>query len=128
MVLLLGLSAYWLFFVKQYVKDLKQQLDEVTQQINQEQDSIHIFRAELSYLRSPQRIAKLSDKYLRLESTRPSQMIANIDGLGSDLVLKNIGSVNDKTKIVTSQNYEKTKWRYKRGPGHKYLMEASIKH
>jgi cell division protein FtsL len=126
---LVVLSAYWLFFVKQYAKDIAQQLDEVTQQINQEQDAIHMYRAELSYLRSPQRIKQLSQKYLGLESSKPSQMIA-------DLGFREEASINSsrKKKVkfdISSKREVKNPiklagWRYKKGPGQKYISEVSM--
>lgn len=130
MCLLVALSAYWLFFVKQYAKDIKQQLDEVTQQINQEQDSIYMFRAELSYLRSPKRISQLSEKYLKLEPIRPYQIIADIgfeeDSLNSKGNKKKT-RFNLANKKEAKEQVKLAKWRYKNGPGQKYITEASIK-
>jgi cell division protein FtsL len=126
---LVALSAYWLFFVKQYAKDIGQQLDEVTQQINQEQDSIHMYRAELSYLRSPGRIKQLAAKYLGLESVKPSQMLADLC-LESEHSKKN---QRKKIKFDVSSKMESKNplklagWRYKKGPGQKYISEASMK-
>jgi cell division protein FtsL len=126
---LVALSAYWLFFVKQYAKDIKQQLDEVTQQINQEQDSIHMYRAELSYLRSPQRIKQLSEKYLKLEPVKPSQMVADLgfENSSPKKISKKNYSFDIARKKEMKNNLKLVGWRYKKGPGHKYITEASMK-
>ena len=125
---LVTLSAYWLFCVKQYAKDIKQQLDEVTQQINQEKDSIHIYRAELSYLRSPQRIKELSQKYLKLESIKPSQMIADLGLLDPSInkITKKKTKFEINGKKESKNPMKLAGWRYKK-PGQKYVTEVLMK-
>ena len=122
-MILVALSIYWLFFVKQYVQDLKQQLVEVNHQVYQEQDSIHVFRAELSYLRSPDRLQALATKYLKLEPIKPKQIVADLsldNGKGID---QNFRFAKNRKKF--NRRMKLAKWRHKRGPGEKYITYAS---
>ena len=122
-ITLVVLSVYWLFGVKQYVQDLKYQLDEVNHQIYQEQDSIHVFRAELSYLRSPERLHYLATKYLKLEPVKPEQIIADLSVDIKKAKYQNLPFAKNRDKF--NRRMQLAKWRHKRGPGDKYVTYVS---
>ena len=122
-ILLVALSIYWLFFVKQYVEDLKQQLDEVNHQIYQEKDSIHVFRAEFSYLRSPDRLQALATKYLKLEPIQPKQMVADLSLDNGEVLDQDLRFAKNRKKF--NRRMKLAKWRYKKGPAEKYITYAS---
>ena len=110
-------SVYWLFTIKQHVEDLTQQLLEVNQQIQQEQDYIHVFNAELSYLKSPKRLKQLATKYLDLQPIQPEQLIANIvdDSKNMKINLKKYNIAKIK-KAPNKSNKHLVNWRYKKPP------------
>ena len=109
------IAVYALFTIKDKVVTLNYQLNEVLKQINHERDTIHVLKAELSYLSSSERLRRLSSKYLDLETIKVSQMI-------KDPIIS-----NGETQIISREssniNFIKheTKWRYKKGPA-KYLQ------
>lgn len=109
------IAVYALFAIKDKVITLNYQLNEVLKQINSERDTIHVLKAELSYLSSPDRLRRLSSKYLELETIKISQMIK--DPIMSD------GEAQAMSIESSNINFVKhhTKWRYKKGPT-KYLQ------
>ncbi len=72
-----------LFFVKHEVKDQERRLAALTGEIQRNQETIHVLRAEWSYLNDPIRLRALSEKHLGMHPVSPAQ-VATLDG-----VLKN---------------------------------------
>lgn len=118
--LALVVSVYGLFELKQHVQDLRSQLREVNKQLQQEQDSMYILQAELAYLKSPQRIAALSKKYLELEPIKVSQLSASFSGELS----KEIKKYHNVKFIAKKSNKTLVSWRYKKTPS-QYIMQVS---
>lgn len=97
---------------------MRMELREVSKQMQRESDTIHLLKAELAYLASPERLHRLNNDYLALKETKVSQMIRdplkeNDEQLGAKLA-------DSKLRI------NNVKWRYKKGPS-KYLTLASGK-
>lgn len=111
-------TVYTLFNIKERVMSIKMEIKEVSRQIQHESDMIHLFKAELSYLSSPERLKKLNSKYLLLEETKVSQMIGDPLNQKNNQKSLNIASNTKKTKSV--------KWIYRKGPS-KYLTLVSGK-
>lgn len=65
--LVTGFMALILFHVKYRVINLEKDLKKVNQEVVSTQENIHVLKAEWGYLNRPDRIHKLSDKYLRLK-------------------------------------------------------------
>jgi cell division protein FtsL len=74
-VLILAVSAAFLFIIKHKVHTLRKELSSIHSQIIQEKETIHVLKAEYTYLSSPKRVRSLSDKYLQLETVKPDQII-----------------------------------------------------
>ena len=108
-------TVYGLFSIKDNVMTLRAELQEVQKQIRNEEDTIRILKAELTYLGSPERIQKLAYKYLHLEKPKVTQMIK--DPL--------LGDSLEQPKIMARAKFVKkgTKWHYKEGPS-KYVTMA----
>lgn len=111
-------TVYMLFNIKNNVMAIRAELAEVKKQIRYEADTIHVLKAELSYLTSPSRLKRLNNQYLKLEDTKVAQMIS--DPRKEKVVFKSHRFVSAKT------SRSNTKWRYKKGPS-KYLTLASGK-
>lgn len=114
-IVLCLLTICGLFSIKDSVMNLRSELEEVRKQIRNEEDAIRIFKAELTYLSSPERIQKLASKYLPLESPKVSQMIKD------PLVTENLG--NEKVIASSKPIRGSIAWNYKKGPT-KYLTMA----
>ena len=68
-------SVSILFYIKYYVRQNTKALVEVESQIRKENENIHILKAELSYLKSPQNIRKFANKSLNLQDLKKEQLI-----------------------------------------------------
>ena len=113
------ISVYALFTIKENVMSIKGELTEVNNQVQDEIDKIHLLKAELAYLASPERLKALNDEYVKLSDTNLAQM--EIDPIIQDkevLEVRRVASVKLRS--------ENTKWRYKKGPS-KYVTMASGK-
>lgn len=112
-------AIYSLFTIKENVMNIRSELGEVTKQIQDESDKIHLLKAELAYLTSPSRLKALNDQYIKLTDTMLAQMETD-DNKGS--------SVDDSTKLLASSKIrsEDIKWRFKKGPS-KYVTMVSGK-
>jgi cell division protein FtsL len=75
--LLLGLVAlaYVIYDVKYQARGLDQDIVALNSQIDDQRDSIAVLRAEWSLLNRPERIERLAEKYLDLQSPNPDQII-----------------------------------------------------
>lgn len=77
---LAGVVGIGLFFVKHDVKEQEARLAELNQEIQANQEAIHVLKAEWSYLNDPTRLRGLSEKFLSMKVMGPSQ-IATLDSL-----------------------------------------------
>lgn len=84
MTVLIGVGTYW---ISHEVERLERRYASIQSEILDEQESIHVFQAEWSYLNSPARIEKLAKKYLKLQQIQPIQM-ASIDNIPTDTEAK----------------------------------------
>jgi hypothetical protein len=64
-----------LFHVSYRVQSLEEELAQVNRDILHEQETIHVLRAEWSYLNEPQRLAELSRRHLTLAPLSAPQMM-----------------------------------------------------
>lgn len=63
-----------LFFIKHEVKDQEHRLESLNEEIQRNQETIHVLRAEWSYLNDPARLRSLSEKHLGMHPVMPSQV------------------------------------------------------
>lgn len=64
-----------LFHVSYRVQSLEDELTQVNRDILRQQETIHVLRAEWSYLNEPQRLAELSRRHLTLAPLSATQMV-----------------------------------------------------
>jgi len=76
---LLAFSAAFLFVVKHKVQRLDKELKQITNEMNQEQENIHILSAEYSYLANPKRVKTLIVKHLSLKTVEPTNIFEEKD-------------------------------------------------
>jgi hypothetical protein len=120
-VCLITISIYGLFAIKDKVINLHYQLSNVAKQLNEENNIIHILKAEQSYLTSPARLRKLSALYLQLDNVKISQMISD------PLSLEKRKYANSAEEIDPYTTNDKVKWRYKTIINDKYIQTISNK-
>jgi cell division protein FtsL len=75
--LVLGLVAlaYVIYQAKYEARGLDEEIVTLNKQIEEERDGLAVLRAEWSLLNRPERIERLAKKYLKLEPTRPQQLV-----------------------------------------------------
>lgn len=117
-LLVFSITAYGLFSIKDRVSALNSDLQEVNRQLIDEKNRIHMLKAEISYLSSPDRLRKLVNDYFELEPVKTTQMIK--DPLHSRVVTEN-ASIRNITPSLAKRNVQ---WRYKRVMT-KYLQTVS---
>lgn len=74
--LLALLVSFILFKVKYEVVEIEQRLSQTLKQIQREEETIHILRAEWSHLNEPQRLQKLAEAYLDIGPIKTDQIVA----------------------------------------------------
>lgn len=81
---LLALSVGVVLFVVKYeVKDLERRLADLNTEIHRNQESIHVLRAEWSFLNDPARLRAQAEKHLAMKPLTPAQ-VATLDTLPAD--------------------------------------------
>lgn len=110
------ITIYTLFNIKEGVISIKSEIVEVNKQLQHEMDTIHLLKAELAYLSSPERLKQLNEQYIKLNETQISQM--DVDPLKDQNIVH--------TKQVITARKNNVKWRYKKGPP-KYVMVSGKK-
>ncbi|MBI3452690.1 MAG: hypothetical protein HY057_07665 [Rhodospirillales bacterium] len=73
-LLLAGLIGWGLFHLKYQVRALEGEYTRLNRQILNEQQALHVLRAEWSYINQPQRLAELARRHLDLQPMRPTQL------------------------------------------------------
>lgn len=63
-----------LFFIKHEVKDQKRRLNALNAEIQRNQETIHVLRAEWSYLNDPTRLKGLAEKHLGMHAVRATEV------------------------------------------------------
>lgn len=71
--------GFTLFHVKYRVVEIEQQLTHMNRQIKQENENIHILKAEWSHLNEPQRLQQLAEKFLDVAPIKTEQMASLYD-------------------------------------------------
>lgn len=65
-----------LFLLKYEVQSLEEKLARLNGEIRHNQESIHILKAEWSYLNDPERLRELNERHLSLKAFRPDQIVS----------------------------------------------------
>jgi hypothetical protein len=71
---LAGVVGFGLYHLKQEVQALEDELFRLNRSILAEQESIHVLRAEWSYINQPSRLQALTLRHLDLQPTKPAQI------------------------------------------------------
>jgi hypothetical protein len=109
---------YVLFNIKENVMSLRTELLQINHQVEHEVDTIHLLKAELAYLTSPERLKSLNKQYVKLSETQLAQMEINPLNQKNKRNLYNIATARVNNKNI--------KWRYKKGIS-RYLTMVSPK-
>ncbi len=79
-LILFSFSVFGLFQIKFKVQSLHIEVAEIKKQLEHEKNSIHVLKAEWAYLNQPERLQKLSEKYLNLKELQHDQIMIAQEG------------------------------------------------
>ena len=123
--LLLSICIFSLFQVKFKVQHLHREVAELQKQLEHEKDSIHVLKAEWAYLNKPERLQRLSSKFLELAEVKAEQImitkpgsiiIAQAPEPSSFIQVENNNQLIKTSMTGNSHKKTATKWRYKDRP------------
>lgn len=122
----LSLFIFSLFQIKFKVQELHREAAELKHQLQHEKDSIYVLKAEWAYLNQPERLYRLSQKFLDLKAVQPNQLLPAKTGLMITPIAKietevltnqSIVKASYKTNQKTNNKKpRKTKWNYRDRP------------
>ncbi len=69
------IAAVFAFIVSNQVRDAREELAGLTQQLEETQENVQLLRAEWNYLRSPPRLNELADVLLDTVEMNPWQLV-----------------------------------------------------
>lgn len=122
-LILLAFSVFGLFQVKFKVQQLHREVNELKHQLDHEKDSIHVLKAEWSYLNKPERLTRLSEKFLELEKVKSGQVLpvkhGEIIHLASNIKKEEFLENNKLVKVSLNEAQRKKKkvtWNYRQRP------------
>jgi hypothetical protein len=73
-VALAGVVGFGLFHLKHQVQELEDEMFRLNRTILEEQQAIHVLKAEWSYINQPQRLQSLASRHLDLQPAKPAQL------------------------------------------------------
>ncbi len=124
-LILLASCIFGLFQVKFKVQNLDREMNELKQQLTHEKETIHVLKAEWAYLNQPERLQRLSEKFLDLTEIKHDQlMLAQAGSMIIALPLaqpqikeQNLSPiVNVSYQSLPNKPTNKVKWHYKARP------------
>lgn len=118
-LLLLTSCIFSLFQIKFKVQNLHREAMDLRKELEHEKDNIHVLKAEWAYLNQPERLQRLSQKFLDLHEIKPEQLLPAQAGLMITPIHNNIiPEPNNQNIIKVSYNspVKKVKWNYRARP------------
>ncbi len=95
-------ASYALYHVKYEATDYSRQVTDLREEIAVERDLVNVLKAEWSSLNEPQRIQRLADQYLELQ-TLDARQIVTFQALGNRIgVPEDIGLAQSSGEITGS--------------------------
>lgn len=120
---LFSVSVFGLFQVKFKVQQLHVDSLELKRQLAHEKDSIHVLKAEWAHLNQPERLHRLSQKFLNLVEVKSDKVLpvkpGSIITMASN---QDIPSIKENKKVVkisyskSKQKVKAIKWNYRERP------------
>lgn len=122
-IILFAFSVFGLFQIKFKVHSLHIEVAELKKQLEHEKNSIHVLKAEWAYLTQPDRLQKLSEKYLNLKELQHDQIMIAQEGTiivaQQKMLYQAEGFIlptSMKKNSSMPTKFSPVKWRYKERP------------
>ena len=76
LIFMFALMATGMFVIKNKVIALENDLERINAKIREDQNALHVLKAEWTYLNDPARIRNLSEKHVHMKPLRGEQIIS----------------------------------------------------
>ena len=76
LIFMFALMATGMFVIKNKVISLENELERINAQIREDQNALHVLKAEWTYLNDPSRIRHLSENHIQMKPLRGEQIIS----------------------------------------------------
>ncbi len=76
LIALFAVMATGMFVIKNKVISLENELERINAQIRDDQNALHVLKAEWTYLNDPARIRNLSENHVHMKPVRGEQIIS----------------------------------------------------
>ena len=76
LIFMFALMATGMFIIKNEVIALENDLEKINAQIREDQNALHVLKAEWTYLNDPSRIRHLSENHIHMKPLRGEQIIS----------------------------------------------------
>ena len=111
-------TAFGLFVIKYRAENINYQLTEIKKQIDDEKHKIHLLKAEIAYLTSPDMLRQFANNNSKMQVIALTQIIPD------PLIA---GEINNEDRVAAkTSSASSVKWRFKKAPN-KYLQQAAMK-
>jgi len=96
-------SAFGLYRVKYEVQSIRAQIRETSTELAQERESLHVVSAEWAYLNRPERLQKLSEKYLNTDPANEHlnvSQVAEIEAIPFPQIMQASADLSEDNHII----------------------------
>ena len=76
LIALFAVMATGMFLIKSKVSSLENELEQINAKIREDQNALHVLKAEWTYLNDPARIRHLSESHIHMKPVRGEQIIS----------------------------------------------------
>lgn len=76
LIVLFSAIATGMFLIKNEVTSLENELENINAKIREDQNALHVLKAEWTYLNDPARIRHLSERHVHMKPVRGEQIIS----------------------------------------------------
>lgn len=102
-VLMVMISAGTVYSLKETTERLEARKQQLSAQILKDRSAIKVLRAEMAYLSQPERLQKLSQRFLALSPLRPYQMASSINGIAGRDGIRRVSLPVDEFPVLLPQ-------------------------
>ncbi len=102
-VLMVMISAGTVYSLKETTERLEARKQQLSAKILKDRSAIKVLRAEMAYLSQPERLQKLSKRFLALSPLRPYQMASSINGIAGRDGVQRVSLPVDEFPVLLPQ-------------------------
>ena len=102
-ILMVMISAGTVYSLKETTERLEAHKQELSAKILKDRNAIKVLRAEMAYLSQPERLKKLSSRFLALTPSHSDQMVMSVSGIAGRDEVKMVTQLVDEFPVLIPQ-------------------------